>query len=458
MRPQPEKLRRLMHSFVMRTPQGQRGWETRASAILPGGVNSPVRAWNAVGGGSLPIASAKGATVTDAAGGIYIDLVGSWGAAIAGHAHPHVVEAVTRAARRGLSFGATTEAEVELAERIRERYAPAERVRLVSTGTEATMTALRLARAATGRDVVIKFAGHYHGHADPFLVAAGSGLATAGAPDSAGVTAATAADTMVLPYGDVDALTGAFAQHGARIAAVIVEAAPSNMGVVSPPDGFNRLIGELTRNEGAVFILDEVLTGFRAGPAGWWGIERDDALARGEDPWVPDLVTFGKVIGGGLPVASVAGRADLMEQLAPLGPVYQAGTLSGNPVAVAAGLATLDIMDADAYVTLARAADEVREGVHEALLASGVPHAVGRAGTLFSFFLGLEESPLTFAEASAQDASLFKSLFRHMRAEGVSLPPSAFEAWFVSIAHEPRLTRQIVDAAGAWRPTSREAS
>ena len=458
MRPQPEKLRKLMHSFVMRTPQGQRGWEARAGAILPGGVNSPVRAWNAVGGQSLPIASAKGATVTDAAGGTYVDLVGSWGAAIAGHAHPEVVSAVRRAAKRGLSFGATTEAEVELAERIRERYAPAERVRLVSTGTEATMTALRLARAATGRDVVIKFAGHYHGHADPFLVAAGSGLATAGAPDSAGVTVSTAAETMVLPYGDVDALTGAFAQHGERIAAVIVEAAPCNMGVVRPPDGFNRLIGELTRNEGAVFILDEVLTGFRAGPAGWWGIERDEALAKGDEPWVPDLVTFGKVIGGGLPVASVAGRTDLMEQLAPLGPVYQAGTLSGNPVAVAAGLATLDIMDADAYAALARASDEVREGVHEALLASDVPHAVGRAGTLFSFFLGLDEPPVTFAQAAAQDAALFTAFFRHMRAEGVSLPPSSFEAWFVSIAHEASVTRRIVDAAGSWRPNVREDS
>ncbi|NYI41026.1 glutamate-1-semialdehyde 2,1-aminomutase [Demequina lutea] len=455
MRPQPDKLRKLMHAFVMRTPQGQRGWEARANAILPGGVNSPVRAWNAVGGQSLPIASANGAIVTDAAGGAYVDLVGSWGAAIAGHANPKVVSAVTRAAKRGLSFGATTEAEVELAELIRDRYAPAERVRLVSTGTEATMTALRLARGATGRDVVIKFAGHYHGHADPFLVAAGSGLATAGAPDSAGVTASTAADTMVLPYGDVDALTGAFAQHGERIAAVIAEGAPCNMGVVRPPDGFNRLIGELTRNEGAVFILDEVLTGFRAGPAGWWGIERDVALAKGEQPWVPDLVTFGKVIGGGLPVASVAGRADLMEQLAPLGPVYQAGTLSGNPVAVAAGLATLDIMDADAYATLARAADEVREGVHEALLASGVTHAVGRAGTLFSFFLGLDEPPVTFADAARQDTGLFRSLFRHMRAEGVSLPPSAFEAWFVSIAHESPITRQIVDAAGSWRPNER---
>ncbi len=452
MRPNTDKLKRVLRSAAMRTPQGQRAWDERARSVLPGGVNSPVRAWNGVGGIALPVASARGATVTDAAGTTYIDLVGSWGAAIAGHAHPHVIASVTRAAKRGLSFGATTEAEVELAERIRERYAPAERVRLVSTGTEATMTALRLARAATGRDLVVKFAGHYHGHADPFLVAAGSGLATAGAPDSAGVTAATAAQTVVLPYGDVDALTATFAQHGQRIAAVIAEAAPCNMGVVRPPEGFNRLIATLCTHEGAVFILDEVLTGFRAGPSGWWGIERDEAAAKGEEPWVPDLVTFGKVIGGGLPVAAVGGRADLMEQLAPLGPVYQAGTLSGNPVAVAAGLATLEVMDADAYAALANAADEVREGVSEAFMAAGVSHAVGRAGTLFSFFLGLDMPPVTFADAATQDVDAFKDLFHHLRAEGVAVPPSAFESWFVSIAHEPAVARRIVDAAGTWRP------
>jgi len=444
--------KRAMKAATLRTEKGARSWHARAEDVLPGGVNSPVRAWNGVGGNPLPITSAKGATITDAAGRTRVDLVGSWGAAIAGHAHPHVVEAVTKAAKRGLSFGATTESEVELAEEIRSRIEPADRVRLVSTGTEATMTALRIARAATGRDKVVKFAGCYHGHADPFLVAAGSGLATAGVPDSAGVTATTASDTIVLPYGDADALTAAFAEHGPTIAAVITEAAPANMGVVRPPEGFNALISSLARNEGAVFILDEVLTGFRAGPQGWWGVERDEAVARHEEPWEPDLITYGKVIGGGLPVAAVAGRADLMDMLAPVGSVYQAGTLSGNPVAVAAGLATFEVMDADAYARLALAADAVREGVSEALLASGVKHAVGRAGTLFSFFLGLDVAPTTFAQVAAQDTAAFRLLFHHMRSAGVALPPSAFEAWFVSAAHDERVTRRVVDAAGSWRP------
>jgi len=427
----------------------------RAGAIVPGGVNSPVRAWNGVGGHPVPIASGKGSRVTDAAGREYVDLVCSWGAAIVGHAHPHVVEAVTKAAERGLSFGATTEAEIALAEEIRSRYAPAERVRLVSTGTEATMTALRIARAATGRDVIVKFAGCYHGHSDSLLVAAGSGLATAGTPDSAGVTKATAADTLVLPYGDEVALTDAFAEHGASIAAVIVEAAPANMGVVTPPAGFNRLIATLCRNEGAVMICDEVLTGFRSGPAGYWGVERDAAIASGEvlegsAPWIPDLVTFGKVIGGGMPVAAVAGRTDLMEQLAPLGPVYQAGTLSGNPVAVAAGRATLDLLDAAAYAALADTAERLVAGVSGALGDAGVTHAVGRAGTLASFFLGLDTPPVTFDGARMQATEPYASLFHSLREAGIYLPPSAFEAWFVSTAHSHDDIDSVVNAVSTW--------
>ncbi|WP_061965222.1 glutamate-1-semialdehyde 2,1-aminomutase [Demequina aurantiaca] len=422
----------------------------RAADITPGGVNSPVRAWNGVGGHPVPIASATGAHVTDAAGQTYVDMVCSWGAAIVGHAHPQVVDAVQRAAAKGLSFGASTEAEIELAETIRARYAPAQRVRLVSTGTEATMTAVRLARGATGRDLVVKFAGCYHGHSDGLLVAAGSGLATSGVPDSGGVTAAIAAQTIVLPYGDDAALTDAFAEHGARIAAVITEAAPSNMGVVEPPLGFNELIASLCRNEGAVFILDEVLTGFRAGPAGYWGVERDAAVARGSEPWVPDLVTFGKVIGGGLPVAALAGRTDLMEQLAPIGSVYQAGTLSGNPVAVASGLATMSLLDDGFYGRLGSHSDALVANVSGALSGASMPHAVGRAGTLASFFLGLDTPPTTFGQAAEQDQDAYASLFHSMRNSGTYLPPSSFEAWFLSGAHTLADIDRVADAVATW--------
>lgn len=425
-------------------------FSARAEAVTPGGVNSPVRAWNGVGGHPVPLASAKGAYVTDSGGQSYIDMVCSWGAAIVGHAHPQVVEAVQRAAEKGLSFGASTEAEIALAEQIRARYAPAERVRLVSTGTEATMTAVRLARGATGRDLVVKFAGCYHGHSDGLLVAAGSGLATAGVPDSGGVTAAIAAQTIVLPYGDDAALTDAFAEHGARIAAVITEAAPCNMGVVTPPAGFNELIASLCRQEGSVFILDEVLTGFRAGPAGYWGVERDAALARGDQPWIPDLVTFGKVIGGGLPVAALAGRADLMAHLAPVGNVYQAGTLSGNPVAVASGLATMDLLDDALYAHIGRMSDLLVDRVSAALVRAGTPFAVGRAGTLASFFLGLDQPPVTFDQVTGQDTAAFARMFHSLRGQGVYLPPSAFEAWFVSAAHTAEDIEQVAAAVGVW--------
>ncbi|WNM25438.1 glutamate-1-semialdehyde 2,1-aminomutase [Demequina capsici] len=450
MRPVSSTLRTKMQRLGLRTLRGEQAWAERAADILPGGVNSPVRAWNGVGGHPLPIASAAGAVITDGAGRDYLDLVDSWGAGIVGHAHPAVVSAVRAAASNGLSFGATTEAEVELAEEIRDRYEPAQKVRLVSTGTEATMTALRIARAATGRDVIVKFAGLYHGHSDALLVAAGSGLATSGVPDSAGVTKAVAADTMVLPYGDVDALTDAFAEHGSRIAAVITEAVPANMGVIAPPAGFHRLISDLCRNEGAVFIVDEVLSGFRAGPAGGWGLERDADIAAGREPWAPDLVTFGKVIGGGLPVAAVAGRADLMDLLAPLGAVYQAGTLSGNPVAVAAGLATMRLLDDDAYAHLTRVSTMMRRGVSAELASHGITHAVGHAGTLFSVFLGLEEAPVTFDDVSRQDALAYSDMFHSLRGSGIALPPSAYEAWFVSLAHTDEHVGKVVDAIIAW--------
>ncbi|MFZ2964992.1 MAG: glutamate-1-semialdehyde 2,1-aminomutase, partial [Rhodoglobus sp.] len=303
----------------------------RARAVIPGGVNSPVRAFGSVGGTPLSIVSGSGPYVTDVEGREYVDLVGAWGPAILGHAHPDVVRAVQDAAARGLGFGAPSPAETDLAELIRSRVPWVERVRLVSTGTEATMTAIRLARGATGRDLVVKFAGHYHGHSDGLLAAAGSGLATLAIPASAGVPAPIAAQTIVVGYNDEAAVLEVFERHGDRIAAVIAEAAACNMGVVPPKPGFNAFLREVTSRHGALLILDEVLTGFRASAAGWWGLEHV----------TPDLVTFGKVVGGGLPLAALAGPAALLEQLAPSGPVYQAGTLSGSPVAVAAGLAML---------------------------------------------------------------------------------------------------------------------
>jgi glutamate-1-semialdehyde 2,1-aminomutase len=425
-------------------------WKARANAILPGGVNSPVRAWNGVGGDPVPLASAHGSKVTDVAGREYVDLVASWGPALLGHAYPAVIEAVREAAGRGLSFGATSEGEVELAERIRDRYAPAQKVRLVSTGTEATMTAVRLARGATGRDKIIKFAGCYHGHSDALLVAAGSGLATAGVPDSAGVPHGAAADTIVLPYGDADAVTLAFDHYGDRIAGIITEAAPCNMGTIAPPIGFNAHLKALCARHGSVLIVDEVLTGFRAGPSGWWGVERDAAVARGDEPWTPDLVTFGKVIGGGLPVAALAGRADLMDHLAPVGSVYQAGTLSGNPVAVAAGIATLDALDAAVYAHVGNIAAHVIDRVGTALSDAGVPHAVGRAGTLFSFFLGLDDPPTSFAQVAAQDTAAYARMFHSLHDQGIYLPPSAFEAWFVSAAHTDDDVDAIASAVSTW--------
>ncbi len=302
----------------------------RAQGVLPGGVSSPVRAYGSVGGDPRFLASARGPYVTDVAGREYVDLVCSWGPALLGHAHPDVVAAVQEAAARGLSFGAPTLGEVELGEEIRRRVPAAEHVRLVSTGTEATMTAIRLARGVTGRDVVVKFAGCYHGHVDALLAEAGSGVATLALPGSAGVTEATAAETLVLPYNDLAAVEAAFAERGSEIAAVITEASPANMGVVPPAEGFNEGLRRITAAHGALLVLDEVLTGFRVGPSGWWGLENAVLRSQGADGWTPDLFTFGKVVGGGMPVAAVGGPASVMDQLAPLGPVYQAGTLSGT--------------------------------------------------------------------------------------------------------------------------------
>jgi glutamate-1-semialdehyde 2,1-aminomutase len=416
----------------------------RAREVIPGGVNSPVRAFGSVGGTPRFIASGSGPMITDADGTSYVDLVCSWGPMILGHAHPAVLEATMSAARSGLSFGAPTAGEAALAEEIVTRVAPVEKVRLVSSGTEATMSAVRLARGFTGRDAIVKFAGCYHGHVDALLAAAGSGVATFALPGSAGVTAGTTADVIVLPYNDIDAVRTAFAAHPGEIAAVITEAAPCNMGVVPPRDGFNAELAAVAHADGALLISDEVLTGFRASATGMYGIDGDG--------WAPDLMTFGKVIGGGLPVGAFGGRAEIMDLLAPTGPVYQAGTLSGNPVATAAGLATLRACDTVLYERLSATATAVGDMVHRALDAAGVPHCLQRAGTLFSVFF--TDGPVTdYDAARRQSTAAFAAFFHAMLDGGVYLPPSAFEAWFVSGAHDDeslsRIERALPAAARA---------
>ncbi len=434
------------------TRQSNDTYFARAKRLIPGGVNSPVRAYGSVGGTPRFLVGARGAYVTDAEGREYVDLVASWGPAILGHTHPEVLEAVQQAAARGLSFGASTPAETELAELVRERVAvgdqrPIGKLRMVSTGTEATMTAIRLARGYTGRDLLVKFAGHYHGHSDSLLAEAGSGVATLSMPGSAGITAETAAQTLVLPYNDLAAVRAAFDEHGPRIAAVIVEAAAANMGVLAPQRGFNRSLSEITRRNGSLLIVDEVLTGFRVGRAGWWGLEASQVVPDGAG-WEPDLITFGKVVGGGLPLAALGGRADVMDFLAPLGPVYQAGTLSGNPVAVAAGIATLRLATPEVYAHLDAVSDTLSRAVSEALSAEGVAHSVQRAGSLFSFAFS-ETPPANYDDVRAQQAWRYPPFFHAMLDAGVNLPPSVFEAWFVTAAHDDEAVSRIVDALPA---------
>lgn len=397
----------------------------RAGTTIPAGVNSPVRAFRAVGGAPRFVARGAGARFTDVEGRDYIDYVLSWGPLILGHAHPKVVAAVQAAAAEGLSFGAPTEREVIFAEMLRQRVPNVDMVRLVSSGTEATMSAIRLARGYTGRDRIIKFEGCYHGHADSLLVKAGSGALTFGNPSSAGVPAAVAADTIVLEYNNAQQVVDVFARQGDSIAAVIVEPVAGNMNLIKPEPGFLETLREQCSKYGAVLIFDEVMTGFRVGPKGAQGVFGVDA----------DIVTLGKVIGGGMPVGAFGGRREIMERIAPLGPVYQAGTLSGNPVAVAAGMATLELLDDPAvYPALAAYAAALVAGLEKAASNAGFKLCGQSVGSMFGIYCS-GELPRSYAQVMKCDVAAFNSFFHGMLDEGVYLAPSAFEAGFVSTRH-----------------------
>ncbi len=420
----------------------------RAQRVIPGGVNSPVRAFKGVGGVPRFVRSAAGAYLQDADGNRLLDFVGSWGVMILGHAHPAVGRAVAEALERGTSFGTPTEGEVELAEAIVSMVPGVEVVRLVCSGTEATMSAVRLARAATGRDRVVKFRGGYHGHADAFLVEAGSGAATLGVPSSPGVPAGTAADTLVAEFNDLDAVRRLFDAHPAQVAAVVVEPVAGNMGVVPPASGFLEGLRTLCSERGALLVFDEVMTGFRVARGG----------AQERYGVTPDLTTLGKVIGGGLPVGAYGGRADLMRRIAPEGPVYQAGTLSGNPLAVAAGLATLRILqnEPDVYEHLERLGRILDEGLGEVSRRTGLGMVWNRVGAMGSLFF-TDEPVVDWQSVSQSSRERFNALFHGLLERGIHLPPSAYEAWFWSRAHTTEDMQRTVEAVGevlgAWEAT-----
>ena len=404
---------------------------------MPGGVNSPVRAFRAVGGDPAFIASGKGSRITDVDGNTYIDYVGSWGPLILGHCHPEVMDALEKALSTGTSFGASTAGEVELADTIHQAFPSVERVRLVNSGTEATLSALRVARAATGREKILKFEGCYHGHADSLLVKAGSGVATLGLPDSPGVPRALAELTLTAPYNDVGALEKVFRVHPNELAAAIVEPVAGNMGCVPPRPGFLERLRDLTAEQGAVLILDEVMTGFRVGYGGAQQLYRVR----------PDLTTLGKIIGGGLPVAAYGGKAALMDLVAPAGPVYQAGTLSGNPLAVAAGIKTLELLRRPGfYERLNAVSEQLTAGLASEAARAGVALTVNRVGSMFTAFFSPE--PVTdYASARKSDTAAFGRFFRTLLDRGVYFPPSQFEAAFVSAAHTAEDVALTLDAA-----------
>lgn len=420
----------------------------RARVHIPGGVNSPVRAFNGVGGDPVFFSRAEGACLYDTAGRSYIDYIGSWGPMIAGHAHPHVVAAVQKAAANGLSFGAPCPAEVDMAERLCALVPAMEMVRMVNSGTEATMSAIRLARAATGRDAILKFEGCYHGHADSFLVKAGSGALTLGVPNSPGVPAALADLTLTLPFNDLPAVQKLLASDGQRIAAIIVEPVAGNMNCIPPLPGYLKGLRDVCDEHGCLLIFDEVMTGFRVslgGAQGLYGI-------------IPDLSTFGKIIGGGMPVGAFGGKRQFMEQIAPSGPVYQAGTLSGNPVAMAAGLATLDLIVADGfYEQLEKTTAALLLGLQREAGYFGIPFRTTQVGAMFGLYFTAAEKVVNFEQSGACDTAAFKRFFHLMLDGGVYLAPSAYEAGFVSSAHsEEHIEATIGAAREAFRQMSRE--